>query len=204
MRYQGRMTKWKDEKGFGFITPNDGGSQVFVHIKSFANRQRRPVENEDATYELGTDAKGRKQAEGVAFVDECVPSATSSGPYNVSLILAISFLTFVAGAAFAGKLPFAVPGIYFVASGAAFVAYALDKSAARNGRWRTPESTLHMFALIGGWPGALAAQRLLRHKSRKKSFQLIFLITVALNCGALGWLFSASGARMFRSILGAS
>ena len=43
----------------------------------------------------------------------------------------------------------------------AFVAYALDKSTARKGEWRTHEGTLHLFGVIGGWPGALAAQRLL-------------------------------------------
>lgn len=52
MRYQGKITNWKDDKGFGFITPNGGENQVFVHIKSFANRQRRPVGDEIVTYEL--------------------------------------------------------------------------------------------------------------------------------------------------------
>jgi uncharacterized membrane protein YsdA (DUF1294 family) len=89
------------------------------------------------------------------------------------------------------------------ASAAAFLVYALDKSAARNDRWRTQESTLHMFGLIGGWPGALAAQGLLRHKSKKQSFQVVFWATVVANCGALGWLFSPSGSSALRSILGA-
>ena len=204
MRYHGKITNWKDDQGFGFITPNGGGKQVFVHIKSFANRQRRPVGNEIVTYELKSDAKGRAQAESVAFVGERVPSATSSGRSNVSLILAAAFLVFVAGSAFAGKLPFAVLGLYFAASAVAFVAYALDKSAARNDQWRTQESTLHLFALVGGWPGALAAQRLLRHKSKKQSFQIVFWAAVILNCGALGWLFSSSGAGALRSILGAA
>jgi len=84
----------------------------------------------------------------------------------------------------------------------AFVAYALDQSAARNDQWRTRESALHLFALIGGWPGALAAQRLLRHKTKKQSFQIVFWVTVVLNCSALGWLFSSRGAEALHSILG--
>jgi len=202
MRHQGKITDWQDDQGFGFITPKGGGKKVFVHIKSFANRQRRPVGNEIVTYGLKTDANGRIQAESVAFFGERVPSATSSGRSNVSLILATAFLVFVSGSVFAGKLPFAVLGLYFVASIVAFVAYALDKSAARNDQWRTHESTLHLFALIGGWPGALAAQRLLRHKTKKQSFQIVFWATVVLNCGALGWLFSSSGAEALHSILG--
>jgi uncharacterized membrane protein YsdA (DUF1294 family) len=80
--------------------------------------------------------------------------------------------------------------LYLAASIAAFVAYGIDKSAARGGRWRTPESTLHMLALIGGWPGALVAQSVFRHKSRKSSFRIAFFVTVAVNCAALLWFWS--------------
>ena len=204
MRHQGKISNWKDDKGFGFITPNDGKDQVFVHIKSFANRQRRPAGNEIVTYEPKTDANGRTQAVAVAFIGERLPAAIAPARRNVSLILAAIFLAFVAASGLVGKLPFAVFWLYIVASFLAFVAYAFDKSAARNEQWRTKESTLHLFALAGGWPGALAAQRLLRHKSRKQSFQLVFWFTVVLNCSGLAWLFSSSGARAVRSLLGAA
>ena len=197
MRYQGRITSWKDDRGFGFITPNGGGNKVFVHVKSFRNRQRRPKEKEIVTYDLKTDACGRAQAESVAFVGELTPTATS-GRRNTPVILAAAFLILVGAAAFAGKLPFAVLGLYLVASVVTFIAYALDKSAARNDQRRTPESTLHLFSVAGGWPGALAAQGLLRHKSRKQSFQFVFWITALLNCGALAWLLSPSGAAALR------
>lgn len=75
-----------------------------------------------------------------------------------------------------------------------FVLYAVDKQAARRGRWRIRESTLHLLALCGGWPGALLAQRWIRHKSRKAAFQLRFWLTVLLNCAALAggaWLASS-------------
>ena len=153
------------------------------------------------TYELLTDTQGRSQAESVAFVGERVPPATYSGRSNVPLILAAVFLVLLAASVLAGKLPMPVLGLYLVASLVAYIAYALDKSAAKNDQWRTQESTLHFFALVGGWPGALAAQRLLRHKSRKQSFQVVFWVTVLINCGALGWLFSSSGAEVLRSIL---
>lgn len=202
MRYQGKITDWKDDQGFGFITPNGGDKQVFVHIKSFANRQRRPAGNEIVTYELRTDAKGRAQAENVAFVGDRTAGGHASRRGAVSLTLAALFLVFVAASVFSGKLPFAILALYIGASAVAFLAYALDKSAARNDRWRTQESTLHIFGLIGGWPGALAAQTLLRHKSKKRSFQVVFWATVIANCGAFGWLFTPSGSSALRSVLG--
>ena len=63
----------------------------------------------------------------------------------------------------------------------AFFAYAFDKSAARAGRWRVSEGTLHSLGLAGGWPGALQAQQLLRHKSNKPSFRSVFWATVSIN-----------------------
>ena len=62
-----------------------------------------------------------------------------------------------------------------------FFAYAVDKSAAINGRKRTPEKTLHLLSVAGGWLGALLAQQLLRHKCSKPSFVAVFWITVAAN-----------------------
>lgn len=202
MRYQGRITTWKDDKGFGFITPNGGGEGVFLHISAFSNRQRRPAGSELVTYELKVDGKGRAQAAAVAFVGEKPMPSAPPGRSRLPLIFTVCFLAFVVVAVFAGRLPGAVLALYLGASLVAFFAYAFDKSAAARNQWRTQESTLHLFALLGGWPGALAAQRLLRHKSAKASFQIAFWVTVVLNCGALGWLLSPTGARTLRSVLG--
>lgn len=203
MRYQGKITSWKDEQGYGFITPNGGGEELFVHIKSFTRPQRRPVGGEIVTYQQVQDSKGRPRALAVAFVSERRNEPTrTAGPSRVPLAIACTFLLFVAFSALSKKLPLAVLGLYLIASGIAYVAYAIDKSAARKNQWRTAESTLHGLALIGGWPGALLAQNRLRHKSRKMSFQLVFWTTVLLNCGALGWLFTAAGGKAFRSAIG--
>ncbi|MBK6630348.1 MAG: cold shock and DUF1294 domain-containing protein [Betaproteobacteria bacterium] len=204
MRYQGRITTWKDDKGFGFITPNGSGKHVFAHISSFSNRQRRPGGDELVTYELTVDEKGRGQAMKVAFVGEKPGSDGASVMTRLPPIFTVGFLAFLVASVLSGKLPAAILGVYLAASILAFLAYALDKSAARNNRWRTPENTLHLFGLIGGWPGALAAQKMFRHKSSKASFQGVFWATVVLNCCALGWLLTASGSAALRSVIGAT
>ncbi len=64
----------------------------------------------------------------------------------------------------------------------AFMAHGLDKRSAIQGRHRTPESRLHLWELLGGWPGALCAMLLFRHKIRKPSYLVVFVAIV------LGWL----------------
>jgi uncharacterized membrane protein YsdA (DUF1294 family) len=81
-----------------------------------------------------------------------------------------------------------VPALYLTVSLITFAAYALDKRAAKNSQSRTRESTLHLLALIGGWPGALLAQKMLRHKSKKRSFQIVFRCTMLRHCLLLAWL----------------
>lgn len=84
-------------------------------------------------------------------------------------------------AAIEGALHIAIPFLVLLMSMVTFIAYGLDKSASRRGSWRTSEATLHLLALVGGWPGAWMAQRLLRHKTRKAEFQAVFWTTVVLN-----------------------
>lgn len=70
---------------------------------------------------------------------------------------------------------------YGVVSLLAFLLYWSDKRKARADHWRTPENVLHAVELAGGWPGALLAQQLFRHKTRKVSFQLLFWMIVLLH-----------------------
>lgn len=70
---------------------------------------------------------------------------------------------------------------YGIVSVLAFFLYWSDKRKARADNWRTPENVLHAVELAGGWPGALLAQQLFRHKTRKLSYQLVFWIIVLMH-----------------------
>ena len=70
---------------------------------------------------------------------------------------------------------------YGVASLLAFGLYRYDKQQAKAGQWRTPEKILHGVELLGGWPGALVAQQMFRHKTRKLSYQLLFWLIVVVH-----------------------
>jgi uncharacterized membrane protein YsdA (DUF1294 family) len=110
-------------------------------------------------------------------------------------------MLFVAVETFRGSLPPAVIATYSAVSMWTFLVYWIDKSAAKLGRWRTKESTLLLLGVAGGWPGAVLAQRVVRHKSRKRSFQVAFWGTVVMNSIALGWLLTDSGSRALHQLL---
>lgn len=102
------------------------------------------------------------------------------------------FAILYAVAALAWRVPAWVGIAYLLASGACFIAYAIDKAAARSRSRRTPERTLLLLGLAGGWPGAVLAQQWLRHKSAKASFRAKFWVTVLLNSA----VFVAAAARL--------
>jgi len=105
-------------------------------------------------------------------------------PYLSILFFAVLYL--LATSFF--HIPALVALVYGVLSISCFVAYAIDKSAAKGGRWRTSERTLLLLGLLCGWPGAVLAQQWLRHKSAKRSFQAMFRATVALNVAGFAYL----------------
>ncbi|MEO8278381.1 MAG: cold shock and DUF1294 domain-containing protein [Ideonella sp.] len=188
MRFNGTLKAWNDERGFGFIEPTLGGQDLFVHIKEFPSGTGRPAVGQLLSFEVETSSNGRKKARSLQYPPRGRPSARfraeASAPWTLPRMLAIPvFAALVAWIAWRWGTGRIVLFIYAGLSVVAFIAYAVDKSAAVAGRRRIPEQTLHMLGLAGGWPGALIAQQLLRHKTRKSDFIFAFWITVLLNAG---------------------
>ena len=199
MRIKGKITKWNDEKGFGFITPNTAGKQIFIHISAFSNCYRRPEINQEVIYTLGTDKHGRPCAEDASLPGNNLHKNSNKRNDTFSILLSVSCLVIVSMLAVTGEIPLPLLAIYLGCSIITFAAYAMDKSAAKRDAWRTSESTLHLLSLLGGWPGAIFAQQKLRHKSKKQSFRFVFWITVILNCGVFAWLLTPNGTATFQS-----
>lgn len=188
MRYQGKITNWNDEQGFGFVSPNGGGQRAFVHVSAFVNRAKRPSDGTIITYELTTDTKGRFCAKQIQFTGERVAVIKQPYTHSFGIYYLVLFITVMVAIAFTHRILFKLVAFYITLSVVTFLVYAIDKSAAINNRWRTKENTLHVLGLIGGWPGALIAQKTLRHKSIKQEFQIGFWLTVFVNSSALYWL----------------
>lgn len=77
-------------------------------------------------------------------------------------------------------------GVYALMSVLCFITYGMDKRAAQAGRRRVPESRLHWLEFLGGWPGALLAQQVFRHKTSKGGYQFDFWLIVGAH--GLLWL----------------
>jgi uncharacterized membrane protein YsdA (DUF1294 family)/cold shock CspA family protein len=189
MRFEGQIKSWNAERGFGFIEPAAGGQDIFLHVSAVPTHHRPPRIGQHFTFEVALDRGGRKRAANLGVAVPLgarrVSRLERSAQWNTVEALAIP--AFAAGylwiAATRGvSVWFAL--VYVGLSLLSLLAYAIDKSAAVGGRWRSSEQSLLLLGLVGGWPGGLIAQKLLRHKVSKASFQTAFWGTVALNVAA--------------------
>ena len=206
MEKTGKVSGWQDAKGFGFVLPDDGSARVFLHHSALAPGQARPRNGDSVRFLAGTDDKGRAVAKKVwsrpqaevtrqrvvreRAAEKVVQTQLNREKDSQAVWLALPFLIGLAVLALLGRLPMIVVGIYLATSLLTYLAYLLDKRSAQRGDWRTQESTLHLMSLLGGWPGALLAQRILRHKSSKPAFRVVFWATVVFN--VLGLAFAVN------------
>jgi uncharacterized membrane protein YsdA (DUF1294 family)/cold shock CspA family protein len=195
-RLGGVVTTWNDDRGFGFIRPDDGSHDVFLHFTAVPRGSARPYQGQHLTFELEQDEKGKTRAvraEPVLVAERAEPTVRpTSVVVAVGSILAFTTVYLVAHVRW--QVPWTIAGIYLALSILTFVLYAADKRAAQTNRWRTPENTLLIIGLVGGWPGAAVAQQALRHKTKKLSFRTKFWLTVILNVIAfvlVAWYSSA-------------
>ena len=91
--YKGVLKTWKDDRGFGFIQPDNGDKDIFVHISSLKGMARRPNRGDVLLYEVAKDAGGKFKAvnariEGVAVVEK-TGKAVKWWSWLLALILAL-------------------------------------------------------------------------------------------------------------------
>lgn len=216
MKFQGVLTHWNDERGFGFIKPDGGGQDIFVNIKSFGRVVDRPADGDRLSFEVELGSEGKKRATRVEFLNRPQPSKgigraelqrksvpkTAAGPSSSQasssrppwpVLALLSFAIFpvlYVWATVQWGVSLYVLLAYFFLSGWTYFMYVHDKAAARTGQWRVSEGSLLMMSMLGGWPGANLAQHLLRHKSKKFSFRFAHWTMVFLNLIAFGFLAS--------------
>jgi uncharacterized membrane protein YsdA (DUF1294 family)/cold shock CspA family protein len=192
-RHGGTLATWNGSRGYGFIEPDQGSTQLFVHISEFPNGAR-PTVGSPLEFEVERRSTGRIRAIRVSGIEGSSPSGfpltSATGNQRDTQIVACAavfagFLAVFATLDAHWTIPPLVIALYAVTSLSAYIGYYLDKRAARARQWRVREGTLLALGLLGGWPGAMLAQQVLRHKTRKVDFRRAFWGTVALNIAAL-------------------
>ncbi|MUK66460.1 DUF1294 domain-containing protein [Aliivibrio fischeri] len=191
---KGRVVEWNDSKGYGFISALNGELRVFLHISTLKNKNRRPKIGDEVSFDINEEIKGRFNANNVSI------AGVNTIPSTIMFCFIYLVLASVALVMFNGEKMFLV--LYLGMSLLTYSMYAVDKNAAKKGNWRTPENTLHVLSLLGGWPGALFAQNQFRHKSNKQPFKTILWITIFVNIGAFAWTLTSSGTMFVQNIIG--
>jgi len=200
----GKLTKWKDDRGFGFIQPADGSQEVFLHISEIKDTTLRPQENDTIYYHYVVDSDGKIRACN-AFIlgarNKSTPPSraldshanfnASTSKFPIVEALLLSILPLLGAVHFTWTTRNLLPLIlYPVMSLFTYALYAKDKARAKQKKWRISEQTLHLCELAGGWLGGFIAQRMLHHKSKKESYQAKFWTIVVVHYIAwLYWLF---------------
>jgi uncharacterized membrane protein YsdA (DUF1294 family)/cold shock CspA family protein len=201
MRDQGRLIEWFDDKGYGFIQPNDTGKdRVFIHIKDFAKQGPRPIVGCALDYQVILDEKGRYKAQKVVYLKASqVRQNTKVQPKNVvkfkkkiqpMAIFCFSYFVVLAILTMTKMLNGMAFLFVSIVNVATYWFYAQDKEAAQLNTRRVAENTLHILAFLGGWPAAWLAQERLRHKTQKQPFRRIYFCTIVLNIILIIWLIS--------------
>jgi uncharacterized membrane protein YsdA (DUF1294 family)/cold shock CspA family protein len=188
MRREGRLVEWYADRGFGFLAPDDGGPNVFLHIKNLPKADKRLDIGQAYAFDAVLDPTGRERAENAVPIIAPVmveKRAVLSYLRHVPPFLVIAaFFGIVASVA--SIIPVSTNWyiIYGVASFGCIIGYWIDKNAAIQKNWRISETVLLLLGLVGGWPGAIVAQEVFRHKTRKGTFRYLFWMTVAINMAA--------------------
>ncbi|WP_136254279.1 DUF1294 domain-containing protein [Onishia niordana] len=198
---RGRIAVWKDDRGFGFINPDSGGERLFFHVSGMVRGASRPSVGDNVSYDVTTASDGKARAVNVRPAGLDAVSGVLISKRVLLSVVALSAIPVLWWFVAAGEFPAFLLWVFAGMSAVTFVLYGLDKWAAKREAQRTSENTLHFCALLGGWPGALLAQQVFRHKSSKRPFQLNFWFTVVLNCGVLGVAGSTTGAAFIGKIL---
>lgn len=82
---RGKVTQWKDDRGFGFIQPDDGSEKLFFHVSSVKTDARRPQVGDRVLYESMRDSQDRLKARGVVIEGVAKASYPPTKPRTVRI-----------------------------------------------------------------------------------------------------------------------
>jgi uncharacterized membrane protein YsdA (DUF1294 family)/cold shock CspA family protein len=217
----GRVDHWNDQKGYGFILADDG-RKVFFHISAMRGAQRPQTGErvyfllaqgeqrlsashvrhsqlvvDNAQIRIKPRTRDAKKANPTAIPKPSATRKTFLLPEHAipwkSLILLLVLPLVAAIDVIIEYGVWWIVAVYAATSLLTYYFYWDDKRRAQRNEWRIPETNLHFWSLVGGWPGAFIAQQQFRHKTKKLSFRAVFwLIVMVHQLVWFDWLFMDS------------
>lgn len=193
--YKGIIKSWESNKGFGFIEPDKGSKDIFIHIRDLKHTNYQPVVGDKVFYKITADKNGKLRAcdayikgQKIIHIPKEKNLIKNKPSYKLGILprLGIAVIPFICSVLLIIKHHIFLPLFaYLILSTITFFVYAYDKNMARKAKWRVSETTLHLLGLSGGWPGALITQYAIRHKNQKTSFQIVFWLIVCSHLAVL-------------------
>jgi uncharacterized membrane protein YsdA (DUF1294 family)/cold shock CspA family protein len=203
MRKQGTVVRWEAARGFGFIRV-PSMQDIFFHVQDFrsqggATPQVGMLVDFDEIHVGGKGpramvvrpvgaAPAQKTHAGQVRQPRRNISSGSASTAWAAIPLMVAYTGILLYAVLTNRAPWWILAASAGLNLVTFFDYWRDKYAAEKGRWRIKESSLHFWSFIGGWGGAWFGQQILRHKSRKASFQQVYWLSVIVHCAAVGYL----------------
>ena len=172
---QGYIIHFNQEKGYGFIRTEEHEENIFVHISEVTNANELEQGQE-------VEFKIEKTKKGLSAV-QVVAGAKQRSPYFI--FGAISFIFILLVFAYLSQKMHLLLAYLLSINFATFLLYGYDKFISSGESLRVPELNLQILALLGGSPSALFAQKFFRHKTLKRSFQLIYWLIIVGQIGLL-------------------
>ncbi|CAG0941856.1 Cold shock protein CspA [Candidatus Brocadiaceae bacterium] len=197
--YEGIIKSWLNDKGFGFIQPNEGGKDIFIHIRDLKHQNYQPKIGDKIVYKITSDKNGKTRGYDAFIKGQQINNVHKENSFKqekpeqqkqfeLSLIprVILAVIPFILSGVLIKQHTIYTPLFaYLFFSPLTFIFYAYDKSMALKDKWRISEATLHLLELLGGWPAALITQYTIRHKNKKTSFQIIFWFIIILHLSGL-------------------
>ena len=171
--HKGVIVEWASKSPFGYAECELG--RIFLHINNFTERFKWPEVDDEVTFAMGEDPKGRPCAESIILISQQGVLSWR----HFATVIALLILPAIAVPNLTGVIsPWWILSCVIIISFLATLNLWIDKNYAKKADSRVPEVSLHLFEFMGRWPGSFLAQRYFRHKISKKNYQYFFWLIV--------------------------
>lgn len=98
---KGVLKTWKEDRGFGFIKPDDGGKDIFIHISALKGVSRRPITGDVIYYQIAKDNRGKYKAvnaqiEGISIEEDKSGDTSSSKKWTIAIVVGLLIIIAIA------------------------------------------------------------------------------------------------------------